>query len=203
MKKKELCIKLSRLKTLKDFNIRLEQYQSEGELIGDVLWKAFINNNIDKKIVADLGCGNGIFGIGALLLGAKRVYFVEIDKKALKIAKENYAALGLNKGVFVNCDVKEFDRRADTVIMNPPFGVQKEHSDKLFLEKAFEMSDFIYSVHKIESKDFIKKIAKANGFIVKDVYCYKFLIKQTYKFHKQKSHYVNVGCWYLRKEKLN
>jgi len=38
--------------------------------------------------VLDLGCGTGVLGIGALLLGAK-VYFVESDGSALEIARNN------------------------------------------------------------------------------------------------------------------
>ena len=200
MDKKQLSILLSKLRPLESLDINLEQYQSEGELAADILWKAFLNNDIKDKVIADLGCGNGIFGIGSLILGAKKVYFVDLDKKSIKIAKENCKSLGL-KSHFLIVDIKDFNKKVDTAIMNPPFGVQKEHSDRPFLEKALETSSTIYSIHKIESKKFIEKIASNKKFVVKEIYKYKFLIKQTYKFHKQKSHYVDVGCWCLKKEK--
>ncbi|MFE4106021.1 50S ribosomal protein L11 methyltransferase [Almyronema epifaneia] len=43
------------------------------------------------KILADVGCGSGILSIGALLLGAKQVYAVDIDPLAIKSTDENRA----------------------------------------------------------------------------------------------------------------
>ncbi len=198
MDKKQLAINLSKLKIPESFNINLEQYQSEGELVADILWKAFINKDIKNKTIADFGCGNGIFGIGALLFGARKVYFVDIDKKVIKLAKENYKNLNLKNGNFINLNVLNFKYKVDTVLMNPPFGVQNKHNDKLFLEKSFEVSDSIYSLHKIESKNFIEKISKNNNFKVIKVFPYEFLIKKIFKFHKSYKYYIKVGCWHLK-----
>jgi len=197
--KKQLAISLSKLKILENFNVDLEQYQSEGELVADILWIANTNKDIENKIIADFGCGNGIFGIGALLLGAKKVFFIDIDKNSIELTKENYKSLNLKNGKFINSDILNFKEKIDTVIMNPPFGVQQEHNDKLFLEKAFEVSNSIYSLHKIESKKFIEKISKNNNFKVIKVYPYEFLIKKTQKFHKSDKYYVKVGCWHLKR----
>lgn len=41
--------------------------------------------------VLDLGCGSGILGIGAAMLGAKEVLAVDIDPSAVKVARENIA----------------------------------------------------------------------------------------------------------------
>lgn len=43
----------------------------------------------EEKSVLDMGCGSGILGIGAALLGAKSVLCVDIDKNATDIAKKN------------------------------------------------------------------------------------------------------------------
>lgn len=40
-------------------------------------------------IVADIGCGSGILSIGALLLGAKQAYAVDVDPLAVKATLEN------------------------------------------------------------------------------------------------------------------
>lgn len=40
-------------------------------------------------VLADIGCGSGILSIGALLLGAKQVYSVDIDPLATKATQEN------------------------------------------------------------------------------------------------------------------
>jgi len=161
MNKKELAIRLSKLKSLKKLDVSLEQYQTESELAAEILWLAYLNNDIKDKIVADLGCGNGIFGFGSLLLEADKVYFVDKDKEALSVAKENCKS---KKSGFLNIDISEFKKKTDTVFMNPPFGVQKRKADKEFLLTAMKNASVIYSIHKIESKKFIDALCKENNF---------------------------------------
>ena len=52
---------------------------------------------VEGRVVADFGCGNGILGIGALLLGAKQVYFVEKDHDVVEIMKENLMDVRVNR----------------------------------------------------------------------------------------------------------
>lgn len=42
-----------------------------------------------EAVIADVGCGSGILSVGALLLGAKRVYAVDTDPLAVKSTCEN------------------------------------------------------------------------------------------------------------------
>lgn len=48
-----------------------------------------LENYCDGASMVDIGCGSGILGIGAALLGAKKVIGVDIDAVAVKIANEN------------------------------------------------------------------------------------------------------------------
>ena len=152
----KLAIFLSKLKELEKTSVSLEQYQTNSDIAAKILWWAYMQNDIKNKVIADFGCGNGVFGIGCLLLDANRVYFIDKDEEAIKVAKENYK--GLKNGIFLNKDIKDFNEKVDVVIENPPFGVQKEHADREFLEQAFKISDIIYSFHKIESEKFINSI---------------------------------------------
>ncbi|MEM9003574.1 MAG: 50S ribosomal protein L11 methyltransferase [Cyanobacteria bacterium P01_F01_bin.86] len=52
--------------------------------------------------VADIGCGSGILSIGALLLGAKRSYAVDIDSLAVQATTENAALNNLTSEQIVN-----------------------------------------------------------------------------------------------------
>jgi ribosomal protein L11 methyltransferase len=44
---------------------------------------------VGGQIVADIGCGSGILSIGACLLGAAKVYAVDIEPLAVEVAREN------------------------------------------------------------------------------------------------------------------
>ena len=201
MNKKNLAIKLSKLTHLTNLKINLEQYQTESELAAFLLWRAYQDSCIKNKVVADFGCGNGIFGIGALLLGAKFVYFLDSDEDALNTCKNNLLKFysGDNYS-FILGDVSIFKKNIDTVIMNPPFGVQKRKADKRFLESAMKNSDVIYSIHKIQSKKFIEALCSENNFSVVDIVEIPFVIKKTYKFHTRARYSFISGIWILKRK---
>ena len=67
-----LAIELSKLKSFEKFNISLEQYQTPSDIAAKFLWWAYMQGDISHKVIADFGCGNGILGIGCLLLNAKK-----------------------------------------------------------------------------------------------------------------------------------
>lgn len=46
-------------------------------------------DDIEDKVVGDLGCGGGILGIGAAILGSGHTVGIDIDPSALAIAQEN------------------------------------------------------------------------------------------------------------------
>ncbi|MBI5133099.1 MAG: methyltransferase [Thaumarchaeota archaeon] len=190
----QLAIHLSKLEPFPSHSPALEQYPLNGNLAASLLWKAYLNNDIENKTVADLGCGNGILGIGAQLLGAKDVSFLDVDKRALDLAKKN-----AGRGMFFLGDVTTFSEQVDTVLMNPPFGVQTRKADKIFLETAMKTSKTIYSIHKIESKNFIQALCKEYGFRVEEIMEEDFIVKPLYSFHTEKKHSVAVGIWVLRK----
>jgi len=194
MNKKQLAIELSRLKGFENPKLKLEQYFLDSEVAADLIWTAYLHGDVENKIVADFGAGTGILSYGALLLNAKKVYLIEKDEDVINIAKENIK----NKRIsFVNKDIKNFNIKVDTVIQNPPFGTKDEHADKLFLEKAMQLSNKIYSLHKITSKQFIKKLVGDDFEIkIKEII---LPLKKTYWFHKKKTYFVKAGIWFLNK----
>ena len=191
--KKQLEIVLSNLKDFKQPIAELEQYSTPSSIASTLLWIAYQEGNIKNKVVADLACGTGIFAIGASLLGAKYVYAIDIDKNAIEIAKEN--AKKIKNIKFINEDISKFNKKVNTIIMNPPFGVRKSFADKKFLLVAFKNSNIIYSLHKIESENFLKKISEENGFLQ----IFDFPIKATMKFHRKRFYRFKVGLWKFEK----
>jgi ribosomal protein L11 methyltransferase len=54
-----------------------------------------LGNHPEDLVIADIGCGSGILSIGALLLGAKKVYAVDLDPLAVKASRENRELNGM------------------------------------------------------------------------------------------------------------
>lgn len=206
MRKKELSILLSKLRSFQKQDLSLEQYQTECEIAAEFLWQTFMEGSIKGRVIADLGCGNGILGVGALILGAKKVIFVDVDEKALNVAKENkifveeYLYSKFNSS-FVHKDVKNFKMKVDVVLQNPPFGVKVTYADKVFLAVAMRSAPLVYSFHKIETKKFVDMFVKDNGFRIKKFREIDFPLKKTKSFHRKKVHYVKVGIWKIEKLK--
>ena len=138
--KSRLAIVLSKLKGFSAPELLSEQYPTDSETAADILWLAYMNSDVKDKVIADFGCGTGILGIGCLLLGAKKVYFVDNDSDALAAAAANINGLKIrsDKYEIINSDVNEIKLKADVVVQNPPFGTKQKHADKQFLLKAFE-----------------------------------------------------------------
>jgi len=207
MKKTELAIILSKLKTFKKSKLKEEQYATDSQTAADMLWHAFLLDDIKKKSIADLGCGTGILGLGALLLGAEKCYFVDSDSESLGIAKENLklleeeADLGLKeKAIFVHSDISKFSEQADTVIENPPFGTKEEHADRIFLEKAMDSASIIYSFHKTSTLSYLSRFIKSKEGKITHFFRYQLPLKQTMFFHRAKIMRIDVTC--LRIQKL-
>ena len=202
--KSGLAIVLSKLEGFKEPKVSVEQYAMDSEVGAFVLWNGLLKGDIREKVSADMGCGTGILGIGALLLGAKKVFFVDSDSSALKIAKKSlekakseYMIQG--EAVFICKDIKDFSEKCDTVIENPPFGVKVRHADRAFLDKALGIGKIVYSFHKSESKSFIERVSKKNEFKVTDIWDFKFPLKATYEFHSRRIKYIDVSCFRLEK----
>jgi len=203
--KSKLAIILSKLKTFSSPDLMAEQYATDSEIAAEVLWNAFYLYDIENKTIADLGSGTGILGLGALLLGAKKVFFIESDKNSTKTAKENLKFLEeklgiklVKKAIFLNQDINNFNEKVDIVIQNPPFGTKQKHADKMFLEKAFSITKIIYSFHKLETERFVNKISEDYGFEITHLWKFDFPIKATYSFHRKKIQRIKVGCWRIK-----
>lgn len=105
MKLRELISHLQRCSTWKKPNVELEQYPTPPEIAAHMLMAAEAEGDLgEDKLVADLGCGGGILGIGAACLGADHVLLVDIDPKALEVAAENVEELEVPCDMLA-CDV--------------------------------------------------------------------------------------------------
>ena len=191
MKKKDLEISLQRVEPFQDPRSDLEQYVTPAVIAADVLYSAFVQGDIADKKILDLGCGTGMLAIGGWLLGAKEIIGVDVDGRALAVARRNAGALGAEIR-FLEMRVQELKERADTVVMNPPFGAQRRHADRPFLEKALELAPVCYSLHLAETQGFVESFLRSNGAQGEVQKRYKFEIPHTFAFHKKAKKDVEV-----------
>jgi len=199
--KKELEVALSKLKGFPAPKVRQEQYLTPSSIAAEALWKAKFGH-LEGKVSVDLGAGTGILGIGALLLGAKRVFFVENDPEALETCKENVKAIeseysGLGEAVFLLQDARQFAIPVDTALLNPPFGTRQAHLDVEFLKAAISSSSYVVSFHKTSTVPFlVGKIPKLGGELVERL-DFRFLLRNTMGHHTKRKHSIEVSCLIL------
>ncbi|MCH8003062.1 MAG: methyltransferase [Nanoarchaeota archaeon] len=200
---KALAVLLSGLEGFKGPKVRVEQYSTDPEIAAEVLWNVYMKGDM-VKVSVDLGCGTGILGIGLLVLGADKVYFVDSDQKVIGIARENLAKLNSEynidgEAVFICQDIGDFNEPVDLVVQNPPFGTKVRHIDKIFLKKAFEIGKIVYSFHKSGTKKFVESFSKDNGFEITDIFDFKWSLKATMKHHTRKIKRIDVSCFRMEK----
>lgn len=201
-KKKHLAKILSSLERFGSPKAELEQYETPGDVAAELLWIASMKGKIRDKTVADLGCGTGILSIGCALLGAKKVYAVDIDDEAIEIAKRNSLKIRCRDMIeFFEMDVSKFDVKVDTVVMNPPFGCQSKNADRAFLEKGFEIGDDIFSLHlaKKEVERFLEGFSRDRGFNMKILKKMEMEIPAKFFFHKKRMERVDVDIIHLER----
>ncbi|XP_069081410.1 rRNA N6-adenosine-methyltransferase METTL5 isoform X5 [Pleurodeles waltl] len=161
MKLKELESRLQQVDVFDNPKIVLEQYPTRPHIAACIL--NTIHNtydDIEDKVVADLGCGCGVLSIGAAMLGAGMCLGIDIDEDALEIFRTNVDEFELTNIDLVQLDVcclppaKVFNM-VDTVIMNPPFGTKNNKGmDITFLKSALQIArTAVYSLHKTSTRD--------------------------------------------------
>lgn len=195
MSQKDLARRLSKLADFTHPDPKLEQYSVSGDVAALMLWQAHLLGDITEKVIADLGSGPGRLGIGALLLGAQDVYFVECEKHAQEQLRENIHSLSHSQSGnvhFIDDDVSQFGNNVDTVIMNPPFGIQTKHADRIFIEKAVQVSTTIWSLHDSHGIDFITQLCKGKNFVLTHRIPTLLRLPATMPFHTKKAEQAEV-----------
>jgi putative methylase len=201
----------------------LEQYTISAGAAATMLYiAAYANGDIVNKNVLDLGCGTGRLALGAAFLGAESVVGVDIDRKAVNTASENASTMGLGEKVqWIAGDVDVIHGSFDTVLQNPPFGVQKRGADRKFVTRALELGSVAYSVHKRPGEDltllskvkassdgavavspspFMKKFIEENGGRIEAVYALLMSVPHMFSFHIEKKHDFVVDLYVINKE---
>ncbi len=213
MRLRQLSIDLSKLEKCDDPDVSLEQYTTSGELaarwISDI---AAFGDLFEGASVLDLGCGNGILGIGALRLGAKRAIMVDCDSNCCEVSRTNY--LNWFDGEDKTCQVLQADVSSlywgspgsptldadighiDLVISNPPWGRQKKKADAPFfdlIESIGVVSHIMHSSHTTH----IRPRFEGAGWGVEMYGEADFAIPASFEHHRRYRGVTKAGFWRL------
>ena len=124
----------------------------------------FTNVKVENANVLDLYSGVGSFGLESISRGAKQVTFIERDKTAANILKENLIKLFiLDKAKIINDKVdsaliKDRREKFDILFLDPPFNDKKYIENfKLFKKNKLFFKDHIIIIHREKNtKDYLE-----------------------------------------------
>jgi putative methylase len=188
MRLKTLEMRLERVGGFDRPRADLEQYATPAEVAARLLYHALLNGDIEGKRVCDLGCGTGVLACGASLLGASSAAGIDIDPAAVTATERNAAMLGVAVEVVVG-DIRDPAALVpicpcDTVVMNPPFGAQKRHADRPFIDAALSCAGVVYGIFNEGSRAFLAGYIEGRGEIDEVVAC-RFPMRRTFAHHRK------------------
>ena len=188
---------LQKVRGFEDPDPALEQYMTPATMASEILFDAYRAGDVEGMKVVDLGCGTGMFSIGAALLGAGMSIGFDTSEKALEVARSNAEALEVDVE-FVLSDIRDVEEGADTIFMNPPFGCQNKNADRPFLDRAMELSECVYSIHMAETLNFVKGYCEKRGRQVASYKIYKYEIPHVFAFHTKTKKTIDVAVVNIR-----
>jgi 16S rRNA (guanine1207-N2)-methyltransferase len=90
--------------------------------------------------VLDMGCGYGILGIVASLMGAD-VTFVDVNERAIKVTKKNLEDMGIKGSVVKSNVYNKVKGMFHSVITNPPVAAGFSVCSKIIIEAKEHLLD--------------------------------------------------------------
>lgn len=183
----------------------LEQYRTPADVAAGLLWAALEAGDVAGRRVLDLGCGTGMFSLGAALCGAQEVLGVDVDPASVEVARSVMADRPEAGRVRLKvADLAEWRPGAwDTVVMNPPFGAQRgnRRGDRTFYERAAQAvrpEGSVWFLAQPVSERFLAAYARELGASVERVEQWDYPLEASFAFHEEAVRRVRVGGYRMR-----
>ena len=192
---------LSGLEQLQSESAELEQYATNGDLAARWLADIAVFGDLTEGCtVVDLGAGNGVLGLGALVMGAGRAILVEADQAACDSAKSNAKSMGFTDSVeliqaTVGSNLIDLSS-ADVVISNPPWGKQTLRADRPFLETILSSGVPSHLMHSAEATH-IRPLFEGAGWSAERYGEADFALPAAYSHHSRKRGKTRAAFWRL------
>ena len=112
---------------------------------------------VQGKVVLDLFCGSGSLGIEAVSRGAKKVYFVDKDRRSIALTKQNLIGMDEEYKVInaaYNQALNMFNEQFDLILIDPPYasGVYSDVLNIIFEKNLLSDDGIIVCEHPNELK---------------------------------------------------
>jgi len=194
--KKELELEVQKVPLYQKPKVELEQYVTDASIVAELVWLAYMRQEVTDSRVLDLGCGTGRFSIAAALAGALQVVCLDIDTEAIAQVRDYVKQIGLD--TIIDLVVSDATRPPlrpvfDVAFQNPPFGIQSRRGiDIDFLRSATELSRIVYTIHKAETRDYVLRKLQEMGCTADVVGVRIINIPPMYRHHYKRLHKVSV-----------
>ena len=194
MKLRKLEMMLEDVQDFKKPSPALEQYMTPAPLAARILHHAFLAGDIEDMRICDLGCGTGILGIGAALLGASDIDGYDCDPKAIDLCSENAQKFSIDLNLYhlmLEDGMHDLPLHYDTIFMNPPFGAQNVHADRPFIDCALRHADVVYGIFNAGSIPFLERYTKRHASI-RERFHATIPLKKSFSFHTKEVYEIPV-----------
>lgn len=115
-------------------------------------------NNVDNFIVLDLFAGSGSYGLEAISRGAKKTFFVDKNKTAIRAMKESVSSLKISNNQY---EIIENDSYQTL----ETFKVSQQKFDLIFIDPPYQEGKYIDVINFINDNDLLN----INGALVVEI----------------------------------
>jgi putative methylase len=132
--------------------------------------------------------------------GLEQVTGIDIDEKALEIARQNADKFPLTAS-FLQVEITSATKLPghwDTIVMNPPFGAQVRHADRAFIDCALETGNQVYMIVNTGSIPFVRSYVKGRANILETVEG-MLPIRHCYHFHRKEIRNIRVEIIHMER----